>query len=397
MGKRIYKLTIEPITCVHIGTGEQLTLLDYAVKETKPGINKYIHFSSDSILNRIARDPAKIQQFDIASTSGNIKDLQTFFQNNFSVEEDSVYCCETTKEFAETYLKNKNRNPYEDVALVEQMYRSAGDAIPVIPGSSLKGAIRTAILNALLINLDEDSYNDLVKSLHRIHDDKIPYSQGNSHKLPKAFDDLNKEIQSKLLSGEGKSLSAGKDPFRAVEISDCSFPIETRQIAGILKIIFKNYSTGEVISDPIQIQAEAIMGSLMNTENIGSGLIRINSDLSRNRNGVTKALNISDIVKSCNLFFWDEFENEYNKFYKDAGENCDLITSLKKKLQEIMANDNQFIIRVGRWSQAEFVTYEENLRSPESGTYGSTRTVFNYDGQYLPLGWCKCSVEEIKS
>ena len=75
MGKKIYKLTVEPITCVHIGTGKQLTLLDYTVKETNSGTNKYIHFSADSILNRIAGEPGKIQEFDIASSSGNMKDF----------------------------------------------------------------------------------------------------------------------------------------------------------------------------------------------------------------------------------------------------------------------------------------------------------------------------------
>ena len=396
MGKKIYKLTIEPLTCVHIGTGKQLTLLDYTVKETKSGIDKYMHFSADSILNRIAGEPGKIQEFDIASSSGNMKDLQTFFQENFSIEDDSIYSCEITREFAEKYLQNIKRDPYENAALVNQTYRPIGESAPVIPGSSLKGAIRTAILNDLLSKIDADTNKEFVKSL----DNEKFHFQGNPYKLSNALNKLDKRIQSTLLSesdnNKKDSFNAKNDPFRAVEFSDCSFPLDTNQITGVLKTISKSYSNDkDFISNPIQIQVEAIMGSLMDTRNIGHGILRINSDLSRSRNGVTRLFTISDIVRSCNYFFWREFENEYNKFYKDASQYCDLIEKLKDKLQEIRTCNNQFIVRVGRWSQAEFVTYEENLRSPSSGKYGFTRTVFNYDGQYLPMGWCKCGLEEI--
>ncbi len=87
MGKKIYKLSIEPLTCVHIGTGKQLTLLDYTVKEIKYGENLYIKFSSDSILNRLAGDATKAREFEIASTSGNIQNIQQFFQKNFSIND----------------------------------------------------------------------------------------------------------------------------------------------------------------------------------------------------------------------------------------------------------------------------------------------------------------------
>ena len=41
MSKQIYKLTIEPITCVHIGTGKQLTMLDYMVITNKAGQERF--------------------------------------------------------------------------------------------------------------------------------------------------------------------------------------------------------------------------------------------------------------------------------------------------------------------------------------------------------------------
>lgn len=391
MGKKIYRLVIEPLTCVHVGTGKQLTLLDYTVREMKSGEDLYMKFSSDSILNRIATDSAKVREFEIASSSGNMKDLQSFFQNNFSANDDLEYPCETTKEFSELYLINKTKDSYENGAIVEQIYRPAGKKGPVIPGSSIKGCIRTAILNYLMDQVSDKTY---YKYIDHQNDIKEKFS-GNSKKINNELSRMNNQIQKELLENykDGKN-----DPFRAIEFTDCSFPIKNSQITGVLKTVSVDQSTGELfISNSTQILVEAIKGSLMRGSESADCLLRLNTDLMKQDNGVTKAFNKTDIINSCNYFFWREFQSEYESFYKEATDCCDLITKLKQELNEIRnSNSNQFIIRLGRWSQVEFITFDENLRAPQNKKYGTTRTVLNYDGQYLPFGWCKCSLEEVK-
>ena len=159
MGKKIYRLTVEPLTCIHIGTGNKLTLLDYTVGIAESGENMYMKFSSDSILARIAAEPAKAKEFEMASSSANMKKLQEFFQNNFSKNDDLEYICECTQEFFQLYTQNKD--PYENAAIVEQMYRQSGDGKPVITGSSIKGAVRTAVLNKLVSKLPMKKYDEL--------------------------------------------------------------------------------------------------------------------------------------------------------------------------------------------------------------------------------------------
>lgn len=391
MAKKIYKLTVEPLTCVHIGSGNKLTLLDYTVCRASANRNLYAKFSSDKILHRIATDAQKVSAFERASGSGNMKMLHSFFQNNVNVNEDAEYLCDVTSEFSALYTRNKEKDPYDNAAVVEQMYRPGDSAKPVIPGSSLKGAVRTAVLNNLMGNLSDKDYDGFRDELENCRKD--------SEKRK-----LEGNIQKKLL---GKS-DAKNDPFRAVEIADCCFKAKGTQIVGLLKTVSTNSHSGELfVSNTMQVQAEAIKGSLMGPCGIGESIMRINEglQLSEDRNGknaVSKALSISDIACSCNYFYWREFEKEYNKFYKDSVENCDLIVKLKGELDSCRKNKNQFIIRVGHWSQVEFVTFEENFRSPKTRMirgkalpYGTTRTLFNYDGQYLPLGWCKCSIEEI--
>ena len=80
-----------------------------------------------------------------------------------------------------------------------------------------------------------------------------------------------------------------------------------------------------------------------------------------------------------------------------------MISKLKIILSNSIKEKNTFIVRVGRFSQLEFVTMEESFRAywdtkkKSIKQNGETRTVFDYDGQYIPLGWCKCKVEEVSN
>ncbi|MBP5452390.1 MAG: type III-A CRISPR-associated RAMP protein Csm5 [Treponema sp.] len=385
MSKKIYKLKVEPITCIHIGTGNKLTMLDYKLGKSSSGRHLYAKFSSDRILQRISTDAQKSAQFEQASLSDDMKILQNFFQENCNINEDSEYFCEITKEFYELYSKNRGKDPYDNAAMVEQMYRSGG-ANPVIPGSSIKGAIRTAVLNESLSNISDSSYNSF--------QDELEQCKSDSKKSR-----LESKMQKELL---GNYRDAKNDPFRAIEISDCIFPSKNTQVVGVLKTLSSDKHSGELfISNSMQIQAETIKGSLAGNLDYGTLSFRINIDLQNEQNALSQKLGKNDIIKSCNYFYWREFENEYDKFYKDAVDKCDSILKLRKELEFIKKHDDQFMIRLGHWSQVEFITFEENLRSPKTREirgkklpYGTTRTVFNNDGQYLPLGWCKCTLEE---
>ena len=83
---------------------------------------------------------------------------------------------------------------------------------------------------------------------------------------------------------------------------------------------------------------------------------------------------------------------EYEQFYKNSDSTkTHFIEELSEEIKKITTNQNNdsFIIRLGKWSQFEFVTLFDDKH-----TYGTSRTVLNYNGQYLPMGWCKCTVEK---
>ncbi|MDR2580744.1 MAG: hypothetical protein LBC85_07105 [Fibromonadaceae bacterium] len=54
------KLTITPLTAIHIGTGEELTPLNYKLILLEDGTNRFCKFSNDKILDRVANSVSNI-------------------------------------------------------------------------------------------------------------------------------------------------------------------------------------------------------------------------------------------------------------------------------------------------------------------------------------------------
>jgi CRISPR-associated protein Csm5 len=390
MGKRLYTLT--PLTGVHIGTGEELSPLDYKIASKIENVNfnkpVYWKFSNDRILQRLCENENEraMSAFERVSVDGNMRELYNFFQNNCVYLKDTDYPCEITKKFKKLYYENQEKDPQQNAAKVLQMYHTEGTPNPVIPGSSLKGSIRTALLNRYLKELSGQNYFQEKK--RAIKDDSFPgkYETG---------------MQKKLLDyKDGKD-----DPLRAVSLSDCAFKATGTQLVGGLDIVFFNRHTGSLEPIDTQIQAEVLRGELLEGKAVSEFCITINEILQKTPfplkweepQKCIKKITFDDIHKSCNDFYWDEFKNEYDKFYKDISDGSEKqIKELKRKLEAAVNTSGQFIIRVGRWSQVEFVTFEDDFRKPLTKKnkfgkpldYGTTRTLFDYDDKYVPMGWC---------
>lgn len=356
--KERYKLIIEPITPVHIGTGRKISPLDYKTVKTKTGM-EYARFSSDLILQRIAEDLEKTREFEHITNLADMKQIQAFFHSNFSIG-DISYSCKMTERFAQKYNENIHLDPLKNACEVDELYRSAGNKYPVIPGSSIKGAIRTALLD-----MCREAYSDF---------------------------DFKKAKTNKSFENDLFAMSrANNDPLRCIAISDCMFVNNKIQTVGALQIV------NEFLEEKnnSQIFAEVISGKLMEKSFTEEFIISIDKDMQKSRNPrnneryIKKPFSMEDIQGECNYFFGENFLQEYNHFYRKANsEKFELIHNLKQQIERIREEENSFIIRLGRWSQFEFVTLYD-----KSKKIGKSRTLFDFNGQYLPMGWCKCTIE----
>ena len=358
--KERYKLIIEPITPVHIGTGRKISPLDYKTVKTKTGM-KYARFSSDLILQRICQNLEKSREFEHITNLADMKQIQAFFHKNFSPD-DISYLCKMTERFEEKYNDNINLDPLKNACEVDELYRPVGSKYAVIPGSSIKGAIRTALM-------------DMCRET------------SNNFDFQKAR--KNKNFQNDLFDMS----NANTDPLRCISVSDCMFVNNKMQTVGALQII------NEFLSEKnnSQIFAEVISGKLMEECVSEEFFISIDKDIQASINPKTneryikKSFSMKDIHDECNYFFGENFLQEYSHFYQKANsEKFELIHNLKKQIDKIREKENSFIIRLGRWSQFEFVTlYDEKKKM------GKSRTLFDYNGQYLPMGWCKCTIKPL--
>jgi len=393
MEKRLY--TITPLSGVHIGTGEELTPLDYKIAKKIENVvfNEPVYWklSNDRILQRLGGDEKAMSAFDRASVEGNIKELFNFFHDKCAYVKDTDYFCEITKVFLKNYNENLAKNPHQNAAKVLQMYHTEGTPKPVIPGSAIKGAVRTALLNEYLADLSDKDYKFLKERFEQ----------------EKNLNKANDKMQQKLFDYS----DAKNDPLRAVSFSDCSFKHAGTQLVGGLDLVSFNKQAGSLEAIGAQIQAEVIKGELLGGKAVSELSIDINDMLQKTPISLRrdeqprriKKIDFDTIHKSCNEFYWGEFQNEYDKFYKNVYDGTEtLIVDLKNKLEAAKNAKNKFIIRVGRWSQVEFVTFKDNFRKPltkkdKSGKplgYGGTRTLFDYDGKYVPMGWCVLTLKE---
>lgn len=406
--KETYNITIKPLTGVHIGSGETLTPLDYKLAN---GLNdgndkipfktpKYLKFSSDKILKKVV-ESGNVQlqhQFEQAINLKDFSKLRNLLHENCTDFSDIEYPCEISPEFQELFNKNMNKDPLDNATEVIQMKRTLGRKSPLIPGSSIKGTVRTAYLNYIILKkMNDTSYNNL---LDIADEEKRKYRKSNRNYIKDV-----ENIALNINKGKDKN-TAQQDPFRCVEFSDCQISAK-QQMVGSLKNIFLDNRTKELESKTMQIFAELIPGYLLGNDFTSSFTIRINDKLQKTKNGIFKInekITIQDIIEACNFFFKRQFEAEYNKFYAEPVNNISKILELKKIIDSIkMGNENQFLIRMGRWSQVEYVTLGNDFRNPkvpvdrrtgrEKG-FGNTRTLLNYKDEYIPMGWCLCTLEQ---
>jgi CRISPR-associated protein Csm5 len=129
------KVKFKVITPIHIGSGESLNRFDYVLFEDGIGIINKIKFHK-----RINNNRKLFNKF--LKVSENVDKLIDFLEENVLDDEISEII-ETNNDILNKLNKNYSRGI--DIFIKDNFLST-----PIIPGSSIKGAIRTAILNYVM-------------------------------------------------------------------------------------------------------------------------------------------------------------------------------------------------------------------------------------------------------
>ncbi|MFC1730370.1 type III-A CRISPR-associated RAMP protein Csm5 [candidate division KSB1 bacterium] len=340
---------------VHIGSGEELNPFDYIIRD---GV--MIRFRLDELLSGLTGEEQG--DFYRLNDDGDIGRLRKFIADRVDRQRHASYSTDVTKSVENQYMQKID--DIRNQLLIQPVIRDKYSSRPYIPGSSLKGALRTAIVSELA----EDTPG-----------------------LRKGDDSLKWNLELKVLhygvqGGRGLRPVMGKDPFRAVKVRDMHLDSDSVSVA-FVKNVSRGHDGRLQPGRGIPMVSEVIKGSVMgNTVKFSGELLFDNDLVSRHgalgRNDITPEF----IVRACNAFYVPKVDEESEKFY----ERSTIQAASDELLKEVtsLAND-ECLIRIGRYSGCESVTVD-TYRSPE---FGGRRNVGgrsrNICEERYPMGWIK--------
>jgi CRISPR-associated protein Csm5 len=364
------KLRATAISPIHIGTGQALDPFSYIIKDKilyRYNLNKLIELFTPEQRKQIGATAkgigagSKIE--DAIRTRRLIHDLFTPAEHANAVEHKyDVH----SKDFIDKYnseisggVKAPNKQTYnrQSAAVnqleIQEIYRDRG--IPAIPGSSLKGAVRTAFLKHLNI---EDSI------------------------------DL---------------------PFNMLSLPDCKID-NSRVVLGF----FLNYFKGKITEGPkdtLTTYAEALIGGFKLNLNIRlnylldqklyrpdewSRISNSSKKLSRKFEEMTEGNAAEELFKILNGFYLKLLKDDYEIFKKYQKNN--FVKTLDDNFFDDLENNKRAVIRLGRHSGREAMTIKLDEKDiPKTVWYfslknpkipGKSEYDKNFDIANLsPAGW----------
>ena len=346
--QKTYKIKASAITPIHIGAGIDLDPLEYMITDRfyKVKLEEWLPTLQGEKRKQFKRFIGK----DYAQRNTLIS-LRRFVLENIDGVKYAEWSTDITRAVKERY-KDRFDKP-ENQLQVTPFIRSLEK--PFIPGTSIKGAMRTAYLNRL-----------------------ANATQNIAHKKANA-------VEGKLLKALGwtktgkPKLEIDKDPFRAVKVKDVFIPAGSTSFAEIVNYHKKN---GKFEPTSIQIISEVIYGMLFEKPISFDLEISIDMRVLNHPQSListhSQDLNMKCLLKACDSFYKDALAQEKNILTKDVSNN----DWIRKTYDQILkCADGGHLFRLG-WGSGLIAMTITKLR-PLKG-YGKSKNLV--EGKW-PMGW----------
>ena len=308
--KESFRCLLRTISPVHIGCDEVYEPMGFVLDEQG---RRLITFDPLSFIATLGEEQRKnFSAICIKGTISSILEIYQFLKGRQATGRTVNVC----QGFIEQHQRTLSI-PLQDTKKIQQELNNfiiartsfgISDNRPFIPGSAIKGSIRTAYLNALA----------KVKEIPR------PEGKGAS-----------KELEKTLLDGGAFST----DPFRMVRVSDFKPVGET--ITMILYAVNEKKTPSQFEArGPFQILEVIEPGSIF------EGWITVEQP--EKEAGIKRPISLSALLDSCNRFYTNEKRREDGELHTMGIPNMPIPER----------NGKQFLVRLGRHSGAESVTIE---------------------------------------
>ena len=330
-----YHLTLIPITYIHIGNGEELDPTEYIVKTGKV----YYLNQAQMIAHLMKTNETEFQK--VLDTSDMIK-ITDFFIDHFDEKNESLWTAsyEVDHEF-ETYYREKLHKP-ESQNLLYQFIRNKWQSIPYIPGSSLKGSIRTALISYLL--------------------DRYLKNGGDKDRILR-----NRNIEMELLNAKNRDgrYDMNEDPFKYLKVPDISFSNEYLNVKKVLSTALPDDRGTRRPASKIPSYHEVL-------DYWRSSSLQAEIDIDERFWKRTKT--DFDILKtSINEFYLNSFKED--KSYYESMNFQKEYTAINEALVDRDADS--IVLKIGKGSGKNYMTFQQLHFSPKS------RNLIDNE----PMGW----------
>lgn len=363
-----FKIRLEILTPTHIGTGEVYEPLSFFVRKDENALFEVDFEKFCELITKNEEMRNKLISYARSGMKGIIKLYRIFeklcnrfYENgigNFIKRKINIFPDFVNHYYDLVNIPDEKLEKLSEEELIGKFKRFEIHRIaisqsnePYIPGSSLKGSIRTAVLNLRKGFLKRKSPED--------------------YKENKTYD--GKRLERDILNYEGPK----DDPFKSVKISDL-FPVNSCETEIVYAVNRKK--TGERASGPYQMLEVIREGAIF------EGILSLESSPN-----IKSPVNKKEIEEALKEFYGKEFKNEIK-----------IINKLNLKLNVNLPEDG-IILRIGRHSGAECITIE-GFRRIKVKTRAGFKILSNSTTIWLasedrrgfnliaPFGWAKLTI-----
>ncbi|MBE9569809.1 MAG: hypothetical protein IMF11_04230 [Proteobacteria bacterium] len=354
------------MTPVHIGTGEDADPFSYVIHPVSQPKNASLHYVD---LVQWIQDSENPKRLADIFEKNSFSFVRKYIHEHLDTKIYSVGSAHVTNPMiVKEYESKLDSEDARNQLLISPGLKNSLTGNLLIHGSSVKGAIRTAVIDFLDLKykfgLREQSRDN--KSYRSALEKLLGPIRENSFKALKLWDFEAVPEDARIVSAEEKRR---KDDRPGTPKSHCEV---TRSVIMDL--------------DPY---------SLCSRIGIGHPQRPDDSILEVNQGRIHEKFDLADLAKICCEFYQSRYRKERDKFYKEHHFD-DTAKALAAIEKDILTQDNNcFVLRIGHYSHVECVTVTNNqpqTRTGKQGTpipHGTTRTLAN--GIY-PFGWVKLSL-----
>jgi len=348
------RFRFRPLTPIHIGSGERLAVEEYVIDEKR---KELVRLNVPELLRKLS--PADRRNFESAIDQGRLRDAQQLLHKPWKSATDAQ------QRSLERYRTRVGQGSYEQLRQILQHEQRSGEVMilprnelsgeVIIPGSSIKGALRTAVVS-YLANLPNSPRFELKG-----------YQKGL-------------EVEQRLLGYSQRDLE--KDPFRHVSVSDSVWPASEVQID---RPRLRKLGREDEQTSGVQMHAERLLSAADGAS--PSTVIEISLHEPNGRRAPGVRLTWDEVLDACRSFYIQRLNKEYMHF-DFVRNSANHWLPAQKTL-----NDGAILIRVGRFCHFDSLSIDNLRRKPGKTSQpqqdiGSTRTMCEISQNIqVPFGW----------